>query len=157
MKRFVMLICLLISSPFTCAAQERPSAEETRRVVDYYYHGQGQGVILTENFLCTEVSTEGTDKNDCRQKHDLPVVNQGSEVLLWMNFLVPTGSEADILVLFARQGRVRHTTSITVKGAIRYRTWKKIPTARTGEWTVTVLQERGDSDFELATFNYQVE
>ncbi|MDJ0808840.1 MAG: hypothetical protein QNJ01_01995, partial [Desulfobacterales bacterium] len=94
---------------------------------------------------------------ECRLKHDLPVVNLASEVMLWMNFLVPSGDQGDLLLLFSRQGRVRHTATITVKGAIRFRTWKKIPTDKAGDWTVTILQELGDTDLELASFSYQVE
>ena len=157
MKRIVLLLGLMALWPLAATAQERPSADDVRRVVDYYYRGQGQGVVLAQHFLCAEVSTEGTDKNECRLKHDSPVVNLGSEVLLWMNFLVPSGDDGDLLLLFSRQGRVRHTASITVKGAIRFRTWKKIPTDKAGDWTVTILQELGESDLELATLSYQVE
>ena len=157
MKKIVLLLSLMVLWPLVGAAQERPSADDVRLVVDYYYRGQGQGVVLAEHFLCTEVSTEGADKNDCRLKHDLPAVPLGSEVVLWMNFLVPSGDEGDILILYSRQGRVRDTTQVTVKGAVRFRTWKKIPTARTGEWTVTIVQELGDTDLELATINYRVE
>ena len=157
MKKLLFLAVMIVLSIQTAAAQDRPAAEEVRQVVDYYYNGQGRGVILAEHFLCTEVALEGDDKNDCRTKHALPAVAQGAEMLLWMNFLVPSGDEADILVLFARKGHVRSTAKIAVKGAIRYRTWKKVPTAKVGEWQVTVLQEMGEEDLELATFNYRVE
>ena len=73
------------------------------------------------------------------------MVPQGAEVLLWMNFLVPNGDEGRILILFTRQDRVRHTSQVVVKSAVRYRTWKKIPTDRVGEWTVTILHELGDN------------
>ena len=151
------LMMILVFVPLFAAAQERPSAEEVQKVVGYYYRGQGQGVILADHFLCTEVATEGADKNDCRMRHDLPVISQEDEVLVWMNFLVPNTDTADILILFARQGHVRHTAQVAVKGAIRFRTWKKIPTDKAGDWTVTILQELGDSDLELATFSYRVE
>ena len=157
MKKLFFLVVMIVLSAQTAAAQDRPSAEEVRKVVDYYYNGQSRGVILAEHFLCTEVALEGDDKNDCRAKHALPAVAQGAEMLLWMNFLVPSGDEADILVLFSRKNRVRSTAKIAVKGAIRYRTWKKIPTAKVGDWQVTVLQEIGAEDLELATFNYQIE
>lgn len=157
MKKFVLLVVMIALGFQTAAAQDRPSAQEVRKVVDYYYNGQARGVILAEHFLCTEVALEGDDKNDCRVTHELPAVAQGAEMLLWLNFLVPSGDEADILVLFSRKGHVRSTAKIAVKGAIRYRTWKKIPTAKVGEWQVTVLQEMGEEDLELATFNYRVE
>ncbi|MDJ0885288.1 MAG: hypothetical protein QNJ48_14070 [Desulfobacterales bacterium] len=157
MKKIILLLGLMVLWPLAATAQERPSADDVRRVVDYYYRGQGQGVVLAQHFLCSEVSTEGADKNECRLKHDLPVVNLASEVMLWMNFLVPSGDQGDLLLLFSRQGRVRHTATITVKGAIRFRTWKKIPTDKAGDWTVTILQELGDTDLELASFSYQVE
>lgn len=157
MKRSFVLVCLAALWPAAAVALERPAAENVRQVIEYYYQGQGQGVILAEHFLCTEVATEGETKNDCRLRHDLPVVPQGAEVMLWMNFLVPNGDEGRILILFTRQDRVRHTSQVVVKSAVRYRTWKKIPTDRVGEWTVTILHELGDNDLELASFNYQVE
>ena len=157
MKKFILLVALLALGSASVAAQDRPSAEEARKVVDYYYHGQGRGVILADHFLCTEVALEGEAKNDCRVRHELPAVDQGAEMLLWMNFLVPSGDEAEILVLFSRKGRVRSTAPIAVKGAVRYRTWKKIPTAKAGEWQVTILQELGEEDLELTTFSYRVE
>ena len=157
MKKLLFLVAIIVFSVQTAAAQDRPSAEAVRKVVDYYYNGQGQGVILAEHYLCTEVALEGDAKNDCRARHALPAVAQGTEMLLWMNFLVPSGDEADILVLFSRKGRVRSTAKMAVKGAIRYRTWKKIPTAKAGDWQVTILQEIGEEDLELATFNYQVD
>lgn len=157
MKKTVLLLIVFMCLPLAAAAQERPSAEEVRKVVGYYYRGQGQGVVLAEHFLCTEVATEGEDKNECRIRHELPVVSQGAEVSLWMNFLVPSEETADLLITFTRQGHVRDTAQLKVKGAVRYRTWKQVPTGRAGEWTVTVLQELGDTDLELARFAYQVE
>lgn len=157
MKTSIVLVVMLTLSVPTAMAQDRPSGEEVRKVVDYYYNGQGRGVILADHFLCTEVALEGEAKNDCRVRHELPAVAQGAEMLLWLNFLVPSGDEAEILVLFSRKGRVRSTAPIAVKGAIRYRTWKKIPTAKAGDWQVTVLQELGEEDLELTTFNYRVE
>ena len=157
MKNYFLLVVLIGLSSQTVAAQDRPSAEEARKVVDYYYNGQGRGVILADHFLCTEVALEGEAKNDCRLRHELPAVAQGAEMLLWMNFLVPSGDDAEILMLFSRNGRVRSTAQIAVKGAVRYRTWKKIPTAKAGEWQVTILQELGEEDLELTTFSYRVE
>ena len=73
-----------------------------------------------------------------------------------MNFLVPTDAQASILVSFSWNDRVRKTAEVDLKGAIRYRTWKKIPTDKPGRWTVTILQEMPDRDMELGLLEYTV-
>ena len=75
---------------------------------------------------------------------------------LWMSFLVPADDQASILVSFSRNERVRKTADVNLKGAIRYRTWKTIPTDKPGKWTVTIVQEMSDQDMELGTLEYTV-
>ena len=70
--------------------------------------------------------------------------------------MVPADDQAAILVSFSHNQRVRKTANATLKGAIRYRTWKPIPTDRPGKWTVAIVQELADRDLELTTFDYTV-
>jgi len=73
-----------------------------------------------------------------------------------MNFLIPTDDQAKIYVSFSRNNRIRQTVDFTLPGAFRYRTWKKIPTDTTGNWTVHIFQELEDMDIDLGKLNYTV-
>lgn len=156
MKYLLVLLSatLLIAGP--AAAQERPTAEETRRVVAYYFEGQGSGAILMDHVLCQEIGQEGPDKNQCLDTINPSQVSQGQELYLWMNFLVPSEDSADVLIAFSRNGKVRRTASVKLSAATRFRTWKKIPTNKPGQWSVSVTQELGDKDLDLGGFQYTV-
>ena len=140
----------------TVWSAERPAPHEARNVVDYYFNGQGQGAVLMDYRICSIVAPEGEDKHECREPLEATAVPLGKDVFLWMNFLVPAEDQAEILVSFARNDRVRKTADVTLKGAIRFRTWKRIPTDKPGKWIVTIVQEMPDQDLELATIEYTV-
>ena len=156
MKKLLILALVLLGLPLTVGAADRPTPQQAFAVIDYYFHGQGQGALLMEYALCAEVAPEGEDKNECRKPADAAAVPLGGEILLWMNFMVPADDQAAILISFSRNDRVRKTADLTLKGAVRYRTWKPIPTDKPGQWTVTIVQEMPDRDMELGSFDYTV-
>ena len=155
-KLWLIIVVALIGLPVAAGAADRPTSQQALAVVDYYFNGKGQGALLMEYTLCSEVAPEGDDKNECRRPSDPAVIPLGEEVLLWMNFLVPADDQASVLLSFARNGRVRKTADLNLKGAVRYRTWKSIPTDKPGRWTVTIIQELPDQDMELVSFDYTV-
>ena len=150
----ILFITVLIVSPV--AAQERPTAEETRNVITYYYEGQGSGAVLMDHKLCQEIGQEGPDKNECINAIDPGQITQDQELFLWMSYLVPSETNADIIVTFSRREQVRRTASVKLTSATRFRTWKKIPTNKTGLWTVAVIQEMADKDLDLGSLQYTV-
>jgi hypothetical protein len=156
MKKLWILVLVLVGLPLSAGAVDRPTPQQALAVVDYYFNGQGQGALLMAYALCSEVAPEGEDKNECRKPADAAALPLGSEVFIWMNFLVPADEEASLLISFTRKDRVRKTTDLTLKGAIRYRTWKPVPTDKPGQWTVTIVQEMPDRDVELGSFAYTV-
>jgi len=156
MKKAGIILWVFIAVPLIAWAADRPAPQQTREVVDYYFDGKGNGAVLMDRRVCSEIASDGEDKNDCRQPADLATIAVGDALFLWMNFMVPAGDQAAILVNFSHNQRVRKTANATLKGAIRYRTWKPIPTDRAGKWTVTIVQELADRDLELATFDYTV-
>ncbi len=156
MKYLLVWLTVIISIAGPVAAQERPSAEEARKVITYYYDGKGSGAILMDHVLCQEVGQEGPEKNQCISDNDPGQVAQGQELFVWMSFLVPSEDKADIIVTFSRKGKVRRTASVKLSGATRFRTWKKIPTDKAGSWLVSVMQELEDKDLELGSFQYEV-
>lgn len=155
MRKITVLLIGLLLAAHAAVAQDRPTAAETLKVIDYYYNGKGQGAVLMDRYLCRKVGKEGALKNQCLDKAagQVPV---GQEVFLWMNYLVPVGDHADIIINFSRQGKVRHTARAKLAGATRYRIWKKAPTDKAGQWSVSIIQELENKDLEIGTLQYGV-
>ncbi len=106
--------------------------------------------------LCREVGQEGPDKNECILGAANRELALGEEAYLWMNFLIPTGDQANIFLSFTRNKRIRKTTDFTLNSAFRFRTWKRIPTDKPGLWTIHVFQEMADRDIDFAKVTYSV-
>ncbi len=155
-----LIICALavmsLCGPLAAMAQEKPTPEEARKVINYYFNGKGQGVIPMEYKLCKEISKKGDAKNECIAEISNKTVAKGEEVYLWMNFLVPAGEESKILLQYSRKDKVRNTSNISLGGATRFRTWKKIPTATAGNWKVTMVQELENSDMDIGHLEFFV-
>ena len=156
MKKLCIIVIAIMGLPLIALAADRPAPEQALNVVDYYFNGKGQGALLMDYRICSEVAPEGEDKNECRRSAEAAAIPQGEDVLLWMSFLVPADDQASILLSFSRNDRVRKTADVNLKGAIRFRTWKSIPTDKPGQWTVTIVQELVDRDMELGTLQYTV-
>ncbi|MCP4670158.1 MAG: hypothetical protein GY857_02520, partial [Desulfobacula sp.] len=124
MKKFTIFVSLLLCLPALANALEKPSPKEAMRVINYYHNGVGNGAILMESKLCMDVNKEDPDKNECGQVVTDNKVNQGDEVFVWMNFLVPASDEASVLVGYTRGNITRNTQHMTLPGATRFRTWK---------------------------------
>ena len=156
MKYLLVLLSAIFLITGPAIAQERPSPEEARKVITYYFDGKGRGAVLMDHVVCQEIGQEGPEKNQCISDIDPGQISQGQELYAWMSFLVPFEDMADIIVTFSRRGKVRRTSSIKLSGATRFRTWKKIPTHKPGQWLVSVIQEMEDKDLELGSFQYEV-
>ena len=146
----------LIASAGCAMAQDKPTSQEARKVIDYYFHGKGKGVVPMEYKFCQKISQKGENKNECVSEIAANAVKKGQEAYIWMNFLVPAGDEAKILLQYSRNEMVRDTSNVSLGGATRYRTWKKIPTSTAGEWKVRLVQEMSDSDLEIGQLKYSV-
>lgn len=156
MKRIYLLGFVLICLPALVFAQDKPTPQEARKVIDYYYNGKGKGAVLMVYKLCQEIHEKGPKQYECKLEITDRKVKKGQEVLLWMNFLVPVGDKAEILLQFKRKNRVRKVLAITLSGSPRYRTWKRIPTDKTGDWKVSLVQEMEDVDLNLGDLEYSV-
>lgn len=150
------LIVSLVSWTGLAVAQDKPTPEETKKVIDYFYNGKGQGVVPMEFKLCNEVSVKGENKNECVSVISSKTLEKGQEAYLWMKFLVPVDEEAKILLQYSRDEMVRDTANVSLGGAIRYRTWKRIPTSTIGKWKVNVVQEMSNSDVPVGQLEYSV-
>ena len=157
MKRIICALAVTaLFGPLTAMAQEKPTPEEARKVINYYFNGKGQGVIPMAYKLCKEISQKGEMKNECVTEISDKAIAKGEEAYLWMSFLVPAGEESRILLQYSRKSKVRNTANITLGGATRYRTWKKIPTTTTGDWKVTLVQEMDNADVDIGQLKFSV-
>ena len=156
MKKLGLLTVLLLCLPCILLAQEKPTPAEARKVIDYYYQGKGQGAVLVDSKLCSQIYEEGPYKYECQEVVTGGQIEKDREVFLWLNFLVPAGDQPDIIIHFKRNNKVRSVSNLAPPGALRYRTWKKIPTERMGDWEVSIIQELADTDLNLGEIQYSV-
>ncbi len=156
MKKLFILVTLFCLAPGILFAVDKPTGAEAKKIIDYYVEGQGQGAILVDYKLCHEVSQEGPKKNDCLLSISNLELDSREGTYLWMNFLIPAGDEAKILLSFSRNGRIRKVIDFTLTGAFRFRTWKKIPIDKSGMWSIQISQELPDKDIDLAKLKYSV-
>ncbi|MBJ6760155.1 hypothetical protein JGU66_05235 [Myxococcaceae bacterium JPH2] len=122
-----------------------PSADAVRDTWNYFYKGQGQGPILVEAKLCTEVAKEGPNKFECTAEVGAEGVKAGTSVMLWQSYLVPQGDSVEDLLVQVKQGNVvRETKDVKVKGdGWRARQWTGVRLNKPGAWTVNIM--RGDT------------
>jgi hypothetical protein len=122
----------------------KPSADSVKSTWDYYYKGQGQGPVLVEAKLCTEVPTDGPNKNECSIEVDPAGVKAGATVKVWQAYLVPQGDSIEDLMVQVKQGNtVRETRDVKVKGeGWRAYRWTSVRLNKPGTWTVSIM--RGD-------------
>lgn len=140
-------MCLL---PHVASAQdtgsdvEKPSKEAAASVIDFFYSGQGQGVVLAQADLCGEIPTEGENRYECVDKVSPNALRSGTTYNLRMVYLVPQGDEIDdIQVEYNYGGETTKTDQVDVSGSLRYRTWTAFTPRETGEWTIRITH-RGE-------------
>jgi hypothetical protein len=122
----------------------KPSSDSVKSTWEYFYKGQGQGPVLVDAKLCTEVAKEGPNKFECIAEVNLNEgVKAGTSVMLWQAYLVPQGDTEDLMVQVKQGNTVRETRDVKVKGeGWRSRQWTGVRLNKPGSWTVSVL--RGD-------------
>ncbi|NBD10506.1 MULTISPECIES: hypothetical protein [Corallococcus] len=147
------VLCAVLGMATVAGAQEAapaaesvkpPSADAVRDTWNYFYKGQGQGPVLVEAKLCTEVAKDGPNKYECTAEVGPEGVKAGASVMLWQSYLVPQGDSVEDLTVQVKQGNtVRETKDVKVKGeGWRARQWTGVKLAKPGNWTVVIM--RGD-------------
>ncbi|HYO57470.1 hypothetical protein [Archangium sp.] len=139
------------AEPTTAPAQEpvkAPSADAVKSTWDYFYRGQGQGPVLVDARLCTEVAKEGPNKFECVTEVSPDGVKAGSSVMVWQAYLVPQGDTIEDVTIQVKQGNVvRETKDVKLKGeGWRARQWTGVRLSKPGEWTITLL--RGEQELK---------
>lgn len=136
------------ASPVQQEPVKVPSSDAVKSTWDYFYKGQGQGPVLVEAKLCTEVAKEGPNKFECVTEANLDGLKANTTVMLWQSYLVPQGDSIEDLMVQTKLGNVvRETKDVKVKGeGWRARQWTGVRLNKAGEWTVSIL--RGDQELK---------
>jgi len=150
-KKIIVAIVMVLVPALSLAA---PSAESAREVLDHYWSGNSP--VLIDYKICSEISKEGENKNECAVEVDPTAIAKGADVFLWMNYMVPQNTEQNISVLITRNNRPEKTRDIKITGSLRYRTWTTLPTDKDGAFTIQVDHEVDDNFTTLKKLSYQV-
>jgi hypothetical protein len=144
---FIYVILFLSTAllPHAANAQDtgsemtKPSSEAAASVIDFFYNGQGQGVVLARAELCGNIPTEGENKYECVDKVSPNALRSGTTYNLRMVYLVPEGDDIDdIQVEYVHGEETVKMDPVDVKGSLRYRTWTAFTPRETGKWTVRI-------------------
>ena len=150
--------CLLLAGslflwmPTSSLGQSKPSPETAKSFLDFYYNGQGKGVVLADIKVCTDV-----ENADCVETVDPSLLKVGMKYKVWMAFVVPEGDVVESLsVQFTKDTETKFERALSVKGSIRYRTWRSFNPVASGIWEVKVLDNREVELEELAKLSLVV-
>src|SRR5437660_6455532 len=89
----VALLAPLAAFADAPAAAAAPSPEAVKSVWEFFEHGKGQGPILGDAKLCTEVGKSGDTKSECTTEVPADGVKAGTLVYVWQAYMVPQGDE----------------------------------------------------------------
>ena len=150
---WAFMLCLLpLFSSQTSHAQSKPSPEAAKSFLDFYYTGQGKGVILADMKVCTDVVN-----TECTETVDPSLLLVGMKYKIWMVFVAPEGDEVTTLsIQFNKDSETKFSRDLSVKGSIRYRTWRNFNPTSPGIWTVKVQDNREVELEELAKLSLVV-
>ncbi len=152
MTRLTAFVVAIAFMPCMALAQAEPSPAEIKKVLEYYYGTTSDEVVVVDARLCSDVATQGENKNECTTTISSSAIEVGQPSFLWMNFFVPAkAGEQKILVQFNQNGVTRMTRQLTLFGSIRFRAWKKFVVDRPGKWSVKILQDKQSGVKELAS------
>jgi len=150
-KKVLVVIVLLLVPAISIA---KPTADSAKEVQDYFWNGDGP--LLVEYKICSEVAKEGENKNECVTEVDPSALVKGDKVVLWMNYMVPQDTEQKVSVLVMRNNRPEKTSNINLPGSLRIRTWATLPTDKEGSYSIQLDHEIGDNFNTLKKLSYQV-
>ncbi|HZH79531.1 MAG TPA: hypothetical protein VEY88_26150 [Archangium sp.] len=134
------------AAPAAPAAEpvKAPSGDAVKSTWDYFYKAQGQGPVLVEAKLCTEVTKDGPNKFECTAEVAPEGVKANTTVMVWQSYLVPQGDTVEDLMVQTKLGNVvRETKDVKVKGeGWRARQWTGVRLNKAGDWSINIM--RGD-------------
>lgn len=152
-RRFKALAIALAAAGATAAipaahADRVPSSRDTRQVIEYYYSGAEQPVLMDFR-LCRGIHDDGTDRYECRDPLSESELTAGMRIYAWMKFLVPQGAAPSITLRVDHDAKTRDTWTRQLEGAVRFRTWRAVELDRPGRWRMEVYHAAGGDPVRL--------
>ena len=154
MKRIALLSSALLLAVLS-SAYAKPDATQVKDVIDFFYNGQGQGIVLADVKLCEDVYTKGEQKNECMA--ELSALKEGDAATIWMMFMVPHDVKPQTIMLQLNHGGMTMSVErAEIRSAVRYRTWRQVKLDRPGEWKVKIFHDKGDAVELMKEFTVKV-
>jgi hypothetical protein len=156
--RAVVLGMALGVAPALALAADKPTADEAKKVSDYYYHGKGMTPLLVETRICHDIQRDGDEKNECAGDVTGQTIKKGDSDYIWMAFMAPSGGDAqNVIVQLELNGAVRWVKNVSVAGGIRTRTWLKHTFDKAGSWKLKISADNGSNVEQLGAMDLNVE
>ncbi len=154
MRSFLLFV---VAATFSLSVAAKPSPETAREVIDYYFNGQEQGIVLADIKLCEDVYGEGESKNECKNELKPNALEKNKPFMVWMMFMVPSGMDPqEVMVQLNHGGMTMDVETARVASSVRYRIWRKVSLDRTGKWTIKIAHDDGQNINVLDEFNVEV-
>lgn len=122
---------------------EKPSPEAVRAFWSFYFFGKGQGLVLADAKLCTDVVKEGPNKFDCAKEVSAAEGVKAPQVItVWQAYLLPKDDSIEDITIQLKLGdQIRETKDVKVDGkSIRSRQWTGLRIPKAGKWTITIMR-----------------
>lgn len=156
--RAVVMTMALGLAPALAWAGDKPTPDEARKVIDYYYHGKGMTPVLLDTRICHDIQRDGDEKNECAGDVTGQTIKKGDSDYIWLAFMAPSAGDAqNVLVQLELNGAVRWVKNVSVAGGIRTRTWLKRTFDKTGAWKLKISVDNGSTVEQLGTMDLNVE
>ena len=138
------VLLFLVATAFSLGAAAKPSPESARKVIDFYFNGQNEGIVLADVRLCEAVHSEGKLKHECKGELKPDGLEAGKPFMVWMMFMVPSGiGPQEVTMRFSHEGQTTDVKTATVTSSVRYRVWRQVNLDRSGRWSVTITHDVG--------------
>lgn len=140
----------------TKPAVDMPSADAAKKVLAYYFHGQGMDPLLVDAKVCDGIQKDGDNKFECTTELTSPV-KKGALVYFWMRFMAPQNNPAqNITVQYEFDGKVMKEKKGSIPGQLRSRTWQGYRFEKAGNWKIKILEDKDSGPVPLGSVDVTV-
>ena len=156
--RVAVLGMALGFAPVLAHAGDKPTPDEAKKVINYYFHGKGMTPVLADVKICHDIQRDGDEKNECAGDVTGQALKKGDSDYVWMAFMAPSDAEPqNIIVQLSLNGTVRWVKNASVPAGIRSRTWLKHTFTQAGTWKLNISVDNGSSTEQLGTMDINVQ
>lgn len=131
-----------------------PSADEIKKVTEYFLRGKDAGPILMDFVPCKKTGKNAEGKLVCEEKLD-GKAKKGEALIAYVRFFVPKGAKyEDLKIKFLHNGEARSTSDFTLSESLTgYASYKQTTASKPGTWEMHVL--RGDTVLQKSSITVE--